>query len=136
MLGSKGVAPAVRSTAKSNRLTASEQAAELRRLVPRLQTLVAQHLESAKAMGIAVTKADLGVVLGALEAEASGKEYSEWPDDEVTRFVLESLYEELVAEPSNIFLHTQVDAQTMRYEAMPAEVWLACLADLRHRLDL
>ena len=78
-------------------------------------------------------EADVGNVISALETEARGQPRGPLHEDEIRRFALESLFEELLAEPSNVFLHHRVDAQTTRYEAMQRSFWQRCLAELRRR---
>jgi hypothetical protein len=114
-------------------LTPQEEKAEVARIVPRLEAIAIRHLESARHVGIELGRAEMLRVVDALQAEAAGQPPGPLHDDEIKRFAMESLYEELLAEPSNIFRHTQVDAATTRYEAMPRSFWQACLAELKTR---
>jgi len=114
-------------------LTPQEEAVEIARIVPRLEAIVIRHLTSARRMGIQLDPADVGAVISALETEAGGKTPGPLHADEIRRFAMESLYEELLAEPSNVFLHRRVDAETTRYEAMQRSFWRLCLAELRRR---
>lgn len=113
--------------------SAEEAAAEVGRIVPRFERIVIRHLTSARAMGIPLDPPDLGRVLAALEAEASGEPPVELHEDEVKRFALESLLEEMRDESRNIFLAQSVDAETTRYAPLPRPFWRACLAELRRR---
>ena len=54
--------------------------------------------------------------------------------EEVRCYVLTALYEELIAEPSNILFTTQVSEDILRYEAMEAAFWAECIAALRKKL--
>lgn len=114
-------------------LTPQEEKAEIARIVPRLEAIVIRHLESARAVGIGLGPREILRTVEALQAEAAGQPPGELHTDEIKRYAMESLYEELLAEPSNIFRHTQVNATTTRYEAMPRSFWQACLAELKAR---
>ena len=114
-------------------LTPQEETAEIARIVPRLEAIVIRHLESARKSGIDLDQPEIARVVEALQAEAAGQAPGPMHEDEVKRYAMESLYEELLAEPGNVFLHSRVDGQTTRYEAMQRPFWRACLAELRAR---
>ncbi len=115
-----------------------DQPSEVRRIGARLAAIVAQHVESSRAMTVPVSAEDLRAVIAALDAEADGlapAPHVHCPD-EVRVYLRQSLYEELLGEPSNVFYASRVDAETMRYEPMPREFWKECLAALSGRLRL
>ena len=114
-------------------LTPQEEKAEVARILPRLEAIMIRHLESARAMGIGLGQPEVLRVLEALQAQASGQAPGELHTDDVKRYAMESLYEEMAAEPSNIFLAIDVKGQATRYEAMPRPFWQTCLAELKKR---
>jgi len=75
-------------------------------------------------------------VLLALKADADGREVNPYLDgqDEISAYVRRNLFDELVVEPSNIFYTTQIDAKTIKYEALPKDFWKECLSLLRKSL--
>ena len=112
-------------------------AAEQRRIVKRLQVIIATHVESAWRMRVGWSLADVERVIAALEAEADGLDPKPhlFDENEIVGYLRGSLYEELLGEPSNIFYTTQVGPEVMRYEPLPKAFWKGCLALLRTRLD-
>ena len=78
----------------------------------------------------------LDIVLGALEAETRDEDptgiLSDF--DEIRTYLLTSLYQDLLAEPSNILFTTHIAKDVVRYEAMEADFWRECLAGLRQKL--
>jgi hypothetical protein len=75
-------------------------------------------------------------VLLALEAETRREDphLHLTTGDEVRTYVLTSLYEDLLAEPSNILFTTHVAKDVVRYEAMEVAFWKECVAALRQKL--
>jgi hypothetical protein len=53
--------------------------------------------------------------------------------DEIHTYVLTTLYEELLEEPSNILHTTRVSDDVIRYQAMDVDFWRECLALLREQ---
>ena len=106
---------------------------EQRRVLKRLQELIESHQESAVRMNVALEVEDVLTVIDALEAEAEQRDplLSLKCPDEVREYARFTLYDEMLAEPSNVLLATPVSADTTRYEAMPRAFWLDCLRALR-----
>ncbi len=103
---------------------------ESRRIISRLQAIIASHVEGANRMGHGLGIPDLLAVVEALQAEA--EQLDPQPhlmiDDEIAFYLRASLYEELLSEPSNIFYTTQVSPDVVRYDAVPGDFWKECLA--------
>jgi hypothetical protein len=109
---------------------------EAKRIVKRLLAIIADHHSSAVHIGVALDQAMLLKVVSALEAETRNEDPApllESPD-EVIAYLMRALYEELLEEPSNILFTTQVNPDTVRYEAMEVGFWQECLAELRRQL--
>lgn len=115
-----------------------EEAAEMRRIVLRLEAIVAEHTESARRMAVVLGLEEIGLVLSALEVEAGSKPLGirRWGRDEVVSYLMDSLYDALLGEPSNIFYTTQVAEDVVRYEPLQREFWLECLSRLRKRMEI
>jgi hypothetical protein len=115
---------------------AAEWRAEVVRVVKRLEVIVEDHERAAERLGVVLDGAMVLGVLGALRAELRGEEVGPWlaDGDEIRRHVGTALFQELLDEPSNVFVATRVDADTMRYEAMPAVFWERCLDGLERVL--
>lgn len=115
-----------------------DRAAEIRRVVARLEALLLPQVEAAARMKTVLGAEDFLAVILALEAEADGLN----PDphlacpDEVHLYLRCTIYDDLIAEPSNILIATQVNAATTRYDAMPRDFWKECLAALKSALKL
>ncbi len=110
---------------------------EIRRVTKRLRTLLVSHFESATRLGVVLGPDDLRAVMDALICEADGMS----PDaalqcpDEIRAYVRKSMFDELAGEPSNVLYTTQIRPDVVRYEAMPAGFWKACLTALRNDLE-
>jgi hypothetical protein len=119
-------------------LEIAEPQAEMRRVVSRLQACMVPALQSAERMDRRLGADDLRAVIAALEAEADGLDPRPGlhSPDEILHYLRQTLYEELLAEPSNILHTTRVNDKVVRYEAMPRNFWKQCLARLRTRLKL
>ena len=109
---------------------------EARRIVKRLLAIIEEHRTAALRMNFFFDTNTLDVVLRALEAETHGEDPSAIlsDPDEIRAYLLTSLYEDLLAEPSNILFTTQVAEDVVRYEAMEAAFWKECVAGLRQKL--
>jgi len=109
---------------------------EAKRIVKRLLAIIADHHSSADHIGVALDQVLLLKVVSALEAEARDEDPTPLlqDDDEVLAYLMRALYEELLEEPSNILFTTQVNPETVRYEAMEAGFWRECLAELKRQL--
>ena len=109
---------------------------ECARIVNRLLEMIDRHVASLAKSGLSLSWAEMQLVLLALEADADGRDVNVHLDgaDEISAYVKRNLYDELVGEPSNIFYTTQVDAKTVRYQALPKDFWKECLALLRQKL--
>ncbi|MEM8997789.1 MAG: hypothetical protein AAGF23_23610, partial [Acidobacteriota bacterium] len=79
---------------------------EERRVVKRLQGLVETHRESAERMGVTLDAEDILAVIAALEAEAQHRDpfNAMKCSDEIRSYLRSGLYEEMLGEPSNVFL--------------------------------
>lgn len=111
---------------------------EVVRVVKRLQGLLVPHLESARRLDVVLGADDFRAVLNALDAEADGLSPSPHLlcPDEVRAYLRQSIYEELLGEPSNILYATPVKADVVRYDSMPKTFWKECLSGLRRQLKL
>lgn len=110
---------------------------ETARVVKRLLALIEDHRVAATRLGITLDAPAIDVVLRALEAETRREDPTPIlkHGEEVRSYVLTALYEELLAEPSNILFTTQVSEDIIRYEAMEAAFWAECIAALRKKLN-
>jgi hypothetical protein len=109
---------------------------ECERIVRRLLERIDAHVASLAKSDLSINWAEMQLVLLALDADAEGRDVNVHLDggDEISAYVRRNLFDELVGEPSNIFYTTQVDAKTVRYEALPKDFWKECIALLRQRL--
>lgn len=109
---------------------------ECERIVRRLLERIDAHVASLAKSDLSINWAEIQLVLLALEADAEGRDVNVHLDggDEISAYVRRNLFDELVGEPSNIFYTTQVDAKTVRYEALPKDFWKECIALLRKKL--
>ncbi len=109
---------------------------ETRRIVKRLLAIIEEHRVAALRVGFTLDAAALGTVIRALEVETRNED--PLPvlsgDDEIGSYVLTSLYEDLLAEPSNILFTTHIAKDVVRYEAMEAAFWKECVTALRQKL--
>lgn len=109
---------------------------EARRIVKRLLTIIEEHRVSALRMGFTLDVPALDTVIRALEAETRNEDplLILADADEVRSYILTSLYEDLLAEPSNILFTTHIAKDVVRYEAMEVAFWKECVAALRREL--
>jgi hypothetical protein len=109
---------------------------EIRRILKRLLAIIEEHRLIALRMSILLDAAAIQQVLLALEAETRREDPQPHliTGDEVRDYVLTSLYEELLAEPSNILFTTHIARDVVRYEAMEVAFWKKCVAALRLKL--
>ena len=114
----------------------ADRKGELRRITKRLMAIMLTHVESARRMNLPLTALELQQVLAALQDEAAGRDPRPSLDSggELAAYVKQSLYDELLGEPSNVFMATRVNADTMRYEPMQRDFWRECLTELQQRL--
>jgi len=106
---------------------------EKSRILGRLLAIIGDHSVSAERVGVRLSPTDLKLVFEALRAHAcSGSAPDFIGHDEIRRYVLGTLFAELVEEPSNILYTTSTGPDTMRYGAMTPAFWIECL-DLLER---
>ncbi len=109
---------------------------EVERVVKRLHTIVREHRASACRVGSPLGSTDLEMILEALRIESFGgdpRPLLQHPDP-VATWLRQSLFQELLEEPSNILFTTRIDDETIRYEAMEPAFWRECLRELEESL--
>lgn len=111
---------------------------EKMRIIKRLEVLAAEHILFAERVGIKLCKEDFRTVFGALRQHAKlGKaEPFDSARDEIHLYVLDTMFDEFVEEPSNILYTTRTGEDTMRYDAMHPDFWIECLDLLESKLLL
>jgi hypothetical protein len=111
---------------------------EVRRITKRLLAIVEDHRVSALRISIQLDAAALHQVILALEAETRSEDPAVVlaDENEIRSYVLTSLYEDLLAEPSNILHTTHIAEDVVRYEAMEVAFWQECIAGLKQKLLL
>lgn len=110
---------------------------ETRHVVTRLLAIIEDHRISAQRLHVTLDAAALDTVLLALEAEIRRENPApilEADGDEIRSYTLTALYEDLLAEPSNILFTTHIATDVVRYEAMEVAFWAECIAALRTTL--
>lgn len=115
-----------------------DRSGETRRVVKRLLAIIEDHRVSAQRMGVPLDAAALECILHALEVETKNGDPAavlSAGDDVVRNYVLTALYDDLLAEPSNILFTTQVAEDVVRYEAMDGVFWQECVAATRQVLS-
>ncbi|MFD2255211.1 hypothetical protein ACFSSA_00855 [Luteolibacter algae] len=101
---------------------------EKSRILGRLLAIIGDHSISAERVGIKLSPEELRLVFEALRNHAISGTEPDFPNlSEIQRYVLGSLFSELVEEPSNILYATQISPDTIRYDAMEANFWIECL---------
>jgi hypothetical protein len=113
-----------------------DRSRECTRIVKRLRAITREHRVSAHRIGYPLDKAALGKILAALRAESLGGDprlLLHHPDA-IAAYLRESLYQELLEEPSNILYTTRLGDNTVGYEAMKANFWRECLVELGEQL--
>ena len=129
---SKKVAP----SPGSEPLPAKQQRVEIARIVRRLEAIVINHLEGARRIHYPLSLEQVLAIIDALQAEAEGKSRPvAFSNGEVMFYLMDGLYEELLGEPSNIFLSTPLAEGGIRFEPLQRDFWLVCLEGLRQRMD-
>ena len=106
---------------------------EVARIVKRLSSIIAAHRVAALRLSFSLDSSAVVQVTLALEAEIRREDplpYLADPDV-IRHYVLTSLYEELLAEPSNILHTTYLAPDVVRYEAMEVRFWQECVAGLK-----
>lgn len=112
-----------------------DREAEVERVVKRLHAIVREHRASARRVGSPFGSTDLEMIVEALRIESFGgdpRPLLHHPDP-VAAWLRQSLFQELLEEPSNILFTTRIDDETIRYEAMEAAFWRECLQELAER---
>ncbi len=113
-----------------------EQRAEIERIARRLEAIVINHLEGARRVHHPLTLEQVLAVIAALRVEAEGENRPvAFSDGEVAFYLMDGLYEELLGEPSNFFSIKEVAEGVTRFEPLQRDFWLACLDNLRQRLE-
>lgn len=114
----------------------SDRRTESGRILKRLLIITGDHSESAQRLGVELQNVDIQSVIGALRSHAKGNDVSSVPGQrgEIHQHVLDSLFSELVEEPSNIFFTTVSGLDSIRYDAMEPAFWIECLDLLEHTL--
>jgi hypothetical protein len=109
---------------------------EIARVVKRLLAIVREHRASARRVGSPLGRDALRTILQALRIESFGGDPRPLLHhrDPVAAYLRESLFQELLEEPSNVLFTTRLDDETVRYEAMEAAFWRECLAELEERV--
>lgn len=126
----------VPSSLPAEPLSTRTQRTEIARIVRRLEAIITNHTEGARRIGHPLTLEQVIAIVDALRAEAEGKSRPlAFSDGEVAFYLMDGLYEELLGEPSNIFFSTPVAEGVIRFEPLQRELWLACLAALRVRME-
>ena len=102
---------------------------EARRVVKRISTIIDEHHEASRPLGVELNGSKLHVVIYALRDHAKGGSGTlDLADrDEIQAHCLQRLFDELVEEPSNILYVTKTGPDSERYDAMDSEFWLECL---------
>ena len=114
----------------------AESRREIDRIVRRLEAIVINHAEGARRVRHPLTLEQVVAVIAALRAEAQGESRPiAFSDGEVTFYLMDGLYEELLGEPSNIFSTKEVAEGVTRFEPLQRDFWLACLDGLQCRME-
>ncbi len=113
-----------------------DQKREIQRIVKRLKQVITPFYEVAGRLNTTLETEDLSAVLDALEAEAkrSSPEPHLATDDDNKAYLRRAIFDECLLEPSSVLFHTTLGPDHVRYEAMPTDFWLSCLAQLREEL--
>jgi len=106
-----------------------DRRAEARRVVTRLEAILREHRASARRVGSPLDDETITMVIQALRIESLGGDYRPLlrHDDPIAAYLRQSLFDELLEEPSNILFTTRIDDETIRYEAMESAFWRECL---------
>ena len=120
----------------SAQLSPGERRKEITRIVRRLEAIVTNHLDGARRSHHPLTLDQILAVVDALRAEATGDTRPvPFSNDEVSFYLMDGLYEELLGEPSNIFSLAPTPDGAIRFEPLQRDFWLECLEALRRRFD-
>lgn len=127
-------APPLRTERELKRLIDGRGPLDLREvdaIVRKLQVVMADYLESGKALNIRLTAVEILSAIDAAQAEARGTP-SPWPDGADARtFFLHGLYDEIIQQPSNIFETRVFPDGSTRFVPVSRGMWKACLDRLR-----
>lgn len=108
---------------------------EKTRVTRRLLVALGHHEVSAERLGTKLQKQDLRNVFSALREHAkTGSKPNLQGRDEIHQYILESMFAELVDEPSNILYTTKTGPDSLRYDAMKPDFWCECLDLLEQNL--
>jgi len=113
-----------------------DRGAERERVVRRLLAIVREHRASARRVGSPLGRETLQTIIEALRLESFGGDPRPLlrHRDPVAAWLRESLFQELLEEPSNVLFTTRLDDETVRYEAMETAFWRECLEALEERV--
>ncbi|MBL49891.1 MAG: hypothetical protein CMP28_13205 [Roseibacillus sp.] len=102
---------------------------EAKRILKRLAATVEYHRQAAKELKVDFGSTDLRNVPDALRSHARGGTGLpvHGARDEIHGYCLNTLFDELVEESSNILFTTKTGSDTMRYDAMTPYFWIECL---------
>ncbi|NJR41628.1 MAG: hypothetical protein HC767_02140 [Akkermansiaceae bacterium] len=116
-------------SALSQKQDITDRKVESGRILKRLLVITGDHSESARRLGIKFQPDDVRAVIEALRSHAKGSNAVSVPGErgEVHQHVLDSLFSELVEEPSNILFTTVSGPDSIRYDAMEPTFWIECL---------
>lgn len=107
---------------------------EIQSVVRKMQVVIADYLESGKALKITLRPVEILSAIEAALEEADGRP-SPWPDGaDVRTFFIHGLYDEIVQQPSNIFETRLFPDGSERYVPVSKAAWKACLQEIRDRL--
>jgi hypothetical protein len=106
------------------------------RILKRLLIITGDHSDSAQRLGVEIQNVDMQSVIEALRSHAKGNDVQSIPGQrgEIHQHVLDSLFSEVVEEPSHIFFTTTSGVDSIRYDAMESSFWIECLDLLEHTL--
>ncbi len=106
------------------------------RIVRRLLALVREHRASARRIGSPLDRDALLRIVEALRIESFGGDPQALlrHEDPIAAYLRQALFQELLEEPSNVLFTTQLDEETIRYEAMETAFWRECLGRLAERI--
>jgi hypothetical protein len=113
-----------------------DRGAECDRVLRRLLAILREHRASARRVGSPLDREAVLTVIAALRLESFGgdpRHLLRHPDP-VAAWLRETLYQDLLEEPSNVLFTTRIDDETVRYEAMAPAFWRECLEALEERV--
>ncbi len=116
-------------SAIKNKQDIKDLKSEASQILKRMLIIIGDHAKSAEHLKIRLEPKDLHAIITTLRQHAKGEwiEHVVGERDEIRQHVLDSLFSELVEEPSSILFTTQTSPDSIRYEAMEASFWIECL---------